>query len=117
MILQVVLIILSALLLAAHFFRQWAYFLCAISLLAPLLLLVRRRWALLVLQLLAYAGALVWITTMLRIVQERRIEGRRWIGVVIILGTVSLVTLLSGALLNAGRVRSRYTGGRGAANG
>lgn len=108
MVLRVSLIVLSALLLAAHFYRQMEIGPAVLSLLFPLLLLFRRSWSLVVLQLFAFFGAAIWIVTMLRIVEARQLEGRPWIGVVIILGTVSLVTALSGWLLNSKSFSERF---------
>jgi hypothetical protein len=109
MILRATLIILSALLLAAHFYREMAVIPAMLCLLFPFLLLLRRHWSLLVLQLFTFFGAGVWIITMLRIVGQRQLEGRPWIGVVVILGTVSLVTALAGWLLNTRGFQSRYS--------
>jgi hypothetical protein len=105
---RVVPFLLAAALLAAHYFRMANYGLLALSLAAPLLLLVRRRWTLLVLQLAAYAASLVWLASLLELVQYRLQMGRPWTAAALILGTVTLLTLLAGLLLNARALRERY---------
>lgn len=109
MIVRTTLIVLAALLLAAHFLRAGTFALVVICLMAPLLLLIRRRWSLMVLQLLAYAGAAIWLNTLLRLVTERIMFGRSWGGVAVILGTVTLVTILAGILLNSPGIKAGYT--------
>ncbi len=105
-----ILLVIAALLLGAHFLRHGNLFLVALSALAPLLLLVRHRWSLYVLQALAYAGAGVWIYTAFRLVELRSQYDRPWGVAAVILGTVSLVTLLAGLLLNSRGMKDRYRG-------
>ena len=102
------LLTLAALLLAAHFLREGLLLLVFLCLLAPWLLLVKRRWSLVVLQVLAYAGAAVWGGTIFSLVRERLALGRGWVGVVIILGAVALITAAAGLLLNSATVKERY---------
>ncbi len=108
MLVRIVPFIFAAALLAAHYFRLAQYPLVALSLTAPLLLLVRRRWALLLLQLSAYAASLVWLAALLELVQYRQQMGRPWTAAALILGSVMALTLLAGLLLNARAVRARY---------
>ena len=99
---------LAALLMAAHFLRGGNLALMLASLLAPLLLLVRRRWSLIVRQGLAYAGAAVWGHTALMLIEQRRVTGAPWGRMALILGGVALLTGLAGLLLNTGRMKERY---------
>ena len=108
---RIVLLSLAALLMAAHFLREGNLALTLVSLLAPLLLVVRRRWSLIVLQGLAYAGAAVWVHTALALIEQRRATGAPWGRMALILGGVALFTTLAGLLLNAGRVKERYAAG------
>jgi hypothetical protein len=98
----------AAALLAAHYFRLAQYALVALALAAPLLLLVRRRWALWLLQAAACAASLVWLASLLELVQYRQQMGRPWTAAALILGSVILLTLLAGLLLNARALRQRY---------
>ena len=57
-------VVLSALVLAAHFFRSRQLPLVAVSLALPLLLLVRERWSARVVQAGLVLGALEWVRTL-----------------------------------------------------
>ena len=101
-------IVLAAILLAAHFLRSFRLVPMAVCLLAPLLLLIKKRWSLVTLQLLAIPAAIIWILTLHGIIQERVFEGRSWTASAIILGEVALFTLLAGWLLNSQEVKEHY---------
>lgn len=101
-------VIVAALLLAAHFLRSGDFLAAIACLLAPLLLLVRERWSLIVLQVLAYVGAGLWLITTLEILQERLKLGLPWVRLVTILAAVTLFTVVAGLLLNSARVKNRY---------
>jgi hypothetical protein len=109
MILRATLIVLTALLLAAHFLRAGNIALVVVCLIAPLLLLIKQRWSLIALQLFAYASAVIWLITLLQLVSQRIALGRSWGGVVAILGTVTLVAVLAGLSLNSPGFKTRYT--------
>jgi len=101
-------IILAAILLAAHFLRSFSLVPMAVCLLAPLLLLIKKRWSIVTLQLLAIPAAFIWILTLQGILQERVFEGRSWTASAIILGVVALFTLFAGWLLNFSEVKKHY---------
>ena len=101
-------IILAAILMAAHFLRSFSIVPMAICLLAPFLLLIKKRWSLITLQLLTIPAALIWLLTLHGIIQERVFAGRSWTASAIILGVVALFTLLAGWLLNAPQIKERY---------
>jgi hypothetical protein len=108
MLLRVAPFLLAAALLAAHYFRLGQSTLVAVTLAAPLLLLVRRRGSLLLLQVGAYAGSLVWLAALLELVQYRQQMGRPWTAAALILGSVIVLTLLAGLLLNSRALRELY---------
>jgi hypothetical protein len=108
MALRIGLFITAALLLGAHFLRLGNLVLVAMCLGAPLLLLYRKRWVLIVSQLLAYGAAASWIVSAARLVEFRLHSGQPWKLAAIILGAVALISLLAGLLLNSRTVRERY---------
>ena len=110
MIVRIVLYVVAAIVLAAHFYRDGNLPLVAVCVAVPFLFLYRRRPSLLALQALAYAGALVWIYTALDIVYVRNQLGRPWTAAVVILGAVAVFTAVAGALLNGRTMRDRYPG-------
>lgn len=75
---------------------------------APLLFFYRKRWSLIVLQVLAYCAAGTWIAVAIQLVQTRQQLGQPWTVAAIILGSVALFTLLDGLLLNSRAIRERY---------
>ncbi len=108
MILRVVLIILSSVLLSAHFLREGEILLTAAYLFLPLLLLIKRRWVLIVLQIFTYGGVLVWFYTLYVLINERMSLGIPWVRMAIILAVVIIITLISGLLLNSKVVKEKY---------
>lgn len=108
MILRVLLIIISAILLAAHFLRFGNLLLTAVCLLVPALFLIRRAWSLWLLQGFTYLGAVIWLFTLVQLVIERVAMGRSYGVAVAILGTVTLFTIVSGVLLNSEVMQRRY---------
>ncbi len=108
MALRITPLIIACLLLAAHFLRRGDLVLVAISAAAPLLLLVRARWVLWVLQALAYCGALLWVWTAFEFAQHRIALGVPWVRMAVIVGGVAAFTAIAGALLNTRALRRRY---------
>ncbi|HZJ03550.1 MAG TPA: hypothetical protein VFE20_07780 [Thermoleophilia bacterium] len=101
-------VLLACLLLVAHYLRSFQPQLMMPFLLLPLLLLVRRRWAARVVQVALLFGAFEWVTTALLLLGERRGLGEPYGRMLAILFGVAGFTLLTGALLEAPRLRRRY---------
>jgi len=81
----------------------------------PLLLLVRRTWATRVVQTILMLGALEWIRTTVVIRAVRIEEGRDWLRMAIILGSVAAFTWLSAMVYLLPPVKRLYCVGRGSA--
>jgi hypothetical protein len=105
--LALTLVILSALLLGAHFLRSAQYVWVAASLLTPALLLTRRAWAVRIVQAGLLVAAGVWGMTAADTVAQRLEAGEPWIRLVVILGAVALVAVAGAGLLQARGVRQR----------
>ncbi|MFZ5518864.1 MAG: 4Fe-4S binding protein [Candidatus Zhuqueibacterota bacterium] len=101
-------VILSALLMAAHFSRAEQHGLVAVSLMALFLLMLRQRWVAIVIQALLAAAAIEWVRTALRIIQARQEVGEPWTRLAIILGAVALFMLLSAGVFRFRGLRERY---------
>ena len=108
MSMRIIIFVTAALLLGAHFLRAGNLALVALCLAAPLLFFWRQRWSLILLQLLAYCAAAIWIAAAVQLVQMREQLGQPWTVAAIILGSVALLTLLAGLLLNSRAIRERY---------
>ena len=102
-------VILSSLLLGAHFFRAGLTFLAVLIVLFPALLLVKRAWVARLAQLVLVLGGIEWVRTLIIFVAARREMGQPWTRLAVILGTVALFTIGSGLLFSlSGALRKRY---------
>lgn len=108
-----VLAILSALLLGAHFLRDGSYAGVAVSLVTPAVLLARRAWAVRVVQAFLVVAAGIWTHAAIGMVQQRMLAGQPWIRLAVILGSVALVAVAGALTLQAGSVRQRLARPRG----
>jgi len=108
MILRISLYAAAFVLLGAHFLRAGNPVMVALCLAVPLLFFYRRGWTLIVLQLLAYCAAGIWIAVAIQLVQMRQQTGQPWTAAAIILGSVALFTIATGLLLNSRAIKDRY---------
>lgn len=99
--------VLSLLVLGAHFLRSGWPALTIACVAIPVLLVVRRPWAVKVVQAVLVLGALLWVRTVIVLIDERQAAGRAWLRMAIILGGVALFTFLSAVLLIMFRTRGR----------
>jgi hypothetical protein len=90
-----VLVVLACVLLAAHFFRSGAIALVLLCAAAPFLLLVRQRWADVLLRLGLLLGTVEWVRTLVTLARTRSAHGHPWVRLAVILGLVALVTALA----------------------
>lgn len=105
-ILRALPVVLSALVLAAHFYRARALPLATVALALPLLLLVRERWSARIVQAGLLLGAFEWIRTLAFFAGQRIEAGRPWARLALILGAVALLTGLSALAVKATPERS-----------
>lgn len=102
-------VLLSALLMAAHFSRADNLALVIFSLAAPILLLLRRRWVAMLAQLALMLAALEWLRTLLSIAVRRQQVGDPWLRMAVILGVVALFTALSALVFRSKSLKERYS--------
>jgi hypothetical protein len=102
-------VILSLWVMAAHELRSWNLPVVALLLLMPLLLLIKRRWVVRVMQITLLIGALEWLRTMVLLTNMRQEEGEPWVRMVVILGSVMVFTVASGTVFAIPRLRRRYS--------
>jgi len=99
---------LSLIVLAAHFMRAGNTLMVVVVLMVLGLLGVRRRWAARVIQLTLLLGAAEWVRTLARLVTWRAQAGQPVSRLLLILGSVALLTALSALVFRSPRVRNRY---------
>ncbi len=104
-------VILSALVMGAHFLRGGHLGGVLFCLAALFLLTIREAWAARLMQLLLLLGALVWIWTMVDLAGIRRSLGEPWIRMAVILSSVALFTAASGLVFQTARMKLRYSRG------
>src|SRR5512137_2830051 len=97
--LRITLLALAAILITAHFLHSFAIIPMLICLTAPFILLIKRRLSLITVQALTVVAAVIWLSTLNGIIQQRVLEGRSWTAAAIILGVATGYTLLTGWLL------------------
>jgi hypothetical protein len=103
-------VILSLLLLAAHFYRAGQVVVTALCLALPLLLLLRKSWVPRLFQVLLVLGALEWLRALYGFAAMRIAFGEPWTRLALILGAVALFTGLSGLVFRNRKLRARYVG-------
>ena len=102
-------VLLSFLLLAAHFSRNDVAALVVVSLALPTVLLLRRPWVPRLFQGLLVLAALEWVRTLIMHALRRQAEDEPWTRLAIILGIVALFTLCSGLVFRNSKLRQRYS--------
>ena len=101
--------IITCVLIAAHFLRDGNILMVLVSLIFPLLLLVKKKWVLILSQLFAYMGGGLWLGTTMQIANERIAFNEDWTRMAIILGTVTAFSIFSGFSLNHQKVTENYS--------
>ena len=101
-------VVLSFVVLGAHFLRGGNLLVVAICLAFPLLLLVRKCWIARIIQIALVLGAVEWLFTTMAIVQERQESGRPWMRAGIIFGVVMLWTIGSSLAFFHTALKRRY---------
>jgi hypothetical protein len=100
--------VLSLVVLAAHFVRAGSAGMAMVPLGVLVLLAVRRRWAVRVVQVVLFLAAFDWLMTLVDLARWRLLAGQPVLRLVIILGGVSAFTALSALVFRTDRLRARY---------
>ena len=103
-----IIVVLSLLVLGAHFLRYGNEIGVAISLAPIALLLVRQPWAARIVQVILVLGAIEWATTLIGLVQMRAAQGLPATRLAIILGTVVIVTAIAALLFETKTLKRVY---------
>ncbi len=101
-------IILSSLLIAAHFIRYDFKLMAIFCLLLPALLLFRRTWVPKVITTFLLLYSIEWVRTMVSLVEQYKLQERPFLKLVIILLSVIVFTLLSSAVFKSQTMKNRY---------
>ena len=101
-------VILSVLLLGAHFYRAGQTLVAGLCVAALALLFLRNRWVPRLFQVVLVLGALEWLRTLYMIASMRIALEQPWARLAVILGAVALFTALSGLVFRSRALKSRY---------
>ena len=101
-------VILSWIVLGAHFMRGGHHIVVAGCLLVPFLLLVRKPWVPPLMQLALFLGALEWIRVLMALAAMRQAHGMASGRMVAILGGVAVFTAASALVFLTPSLRQRY---------
>jgi len=102
-------VLISFLLVAAHFLRSGQVIFVSLVLCMPLLLLLRQAWVPRVVQVVLLLAAAEWLRTLVSIAQLRMHTGEDWVRMAVILGAVALFTAASGLVFRHAALRAWYT--------
>lgn len=103
-----ILVVLSLVVLGAHFLRDGNEAGVAVSVAPVALLFVRRPWAARIVQIVLILGAIEWVRTLYELVQLRLAQGMPATRLAIILGTVIVVTAVSALLFETQTMKRIY---------
>lgn len=101
-------IVLSLVVLGAHFLRYQSYIGVAVSLLLVGLLFIRRAWVARLVQVALVLGAIEWLRTLYMLAQVRAALGQPATRMIIILGVVAAVTFCSALVLQSKPLKRIY---------
>jgi hypothetical protein len=109
-VIRVLPVILSLLLLAAHFYRAGLVPLTLACVALPFVLLLRKAWVPRLFQVVLVLGALEWLRALYGFAAMRIAFGEPWTRLALILGAVAVFTGLSGLVFRARKLRGFYWG-------
>ena len=101
-------VVLSILVLGAHFLRYGSSTGVFASLVLIGLLFVRRPWVLRLMQVFLVLGALEWVRTMYELAHMRALHGQPYGRMLVILGIVAALTFCSALLLQCRALKKIY---------
>jgi hypothetical protein len=101
-------VILSILLLGAHFFRAGNIALVLCSVVILLILLIRKPWVARSVRIVLVIGGIEWIRTAVILARMRQAGGEPWVRLVLILGAVAVLTICSSLVFGSRSMRERY---------
>ena len=101
-------VILSFMLLGAHFYRSGLTALTAACIALPFLLLLPKPWVARLMQIVLVIGALEWLRALYFFAAMRVAFGEPWTRLALILGAVAMFTALSAMVFQSKGLRQRY---------
>lgn len=107
--LRLIPVILSFLVLSAHFSRDNMTLLMVISLVFPFLLFVQKAWVPKVFQITLILGAFEWLRSLYFYIQAYEQKDLSWNKLALIIGSVAIFTALSALVFKSKAIKKRYS--------
>ena len=101
-------VILSMIVIGAHYLRSGPMALVLLAVSLPFLLLVKKAWVARLMQFVLILGAIEWVRTLFELVAERQALGEPWSRLAIIIGVVALFTASSALVFRSSAIKERY---------
>ena len=101
-------VVLSLMLLGAHFYRAGLVWLTAVCVALLFLLLLPKPWVARLTQAVLVVGALEWLRALYYFAAMRSAFGEPWTRLALILGAVAMFTALSALVFRSEGLRQRY---------
>ena len=102
-------VIISFIMLAAHFMHAGLMYLVYLMSVLPFLLFFKKSWVPLFFQAVLLLGAAEWLRTLYFMTLVRLEYGEPWMRMAVILGTVAVFTALSGLMFWNKKLAARYS--------
>lgn len=102
-------VIISFLLLGAHFSRDGQPILGIVAIVFPFLLFIKEVWVRRLFQIALILAALEWLRSLYFYIESYELIGKSWNKVLIIMGSVALFTALSGLVFRLKSVKKKYS--------
>ena len=110
-------VLISFLLIAAHFLRAGHTVVVVLLMALLLLLTVRNAWVPRVIQVILVLAAVEWLRTLFTIANLRMQTGEPWARMAMILAAVALFTALSGMVFRSAALRAKFSESKDGAKG
>lgn len=101
-------VVLSLVILCAHFMRYGNTIGVFGSILMVALLIVRRPWVARLVQVVLVLGGIEWLRTLYELVQVRAAHGQPFTRMIVIIGVVAAVTFCSAAIFQSPALKKVY---------
>lgn len=101
-------VIISILLIAAHFYRADLEIVASVSLAMIGMLFIKQLWSVRLIQIFLLISAGEWLRTLIHLIEIRIEQNMDWMRLAVILGTVALFTALSALVFHQPVLRNKY---------
>jgi len=106
--LQFLMIVISFLMISAHFYRANNHYLAYFLILVPFFLIIRKKYIVRFTQIILFLSSIEWWIVIYKIINIRRMYNMPWIRFSLIMSLVAVFTLLSIVVLESKIMKKIY---------